>query len=275
MKETFDPIQPSALLSPYVKQYWFMSAEGIGLGSQRILPTGRMGLTFNRGGKTYSDGEPQPRASLFGQVTRHIDTSFENPLNLIVVIFKPIGVKAFFKIPLNEIGGKSIDIDLLYDNKLQELGKKLAETIDNKTCANLLDQYLIRRIYKTDYNNNYNYKRLDAVLQKIDCGASDISQLAVTACLGYRQFKRVFTDYTGLNPIEYIQIMRFSKTMHLLQTHVTNLEELALSNGYYDKSHLMRDFKSFSGYTTRQILENSDPYSENKYLFQSFFINAR
>ncbi|WP_455960943.1 helix-turn-helix domain-containing protein [Bacteroides bouchesdurhonensis] len=75
------------------------------------------------------------------------------------------------------------------------------------------------------------------------------------ACLGYKQFKRVFIEYTGLNPKEFLKIARFRKTLHCLHTYSQiRLNELSYDWRYCDKSHLIKDFKTFTGYTPKQYL---------------------
>ena len=43
-------------------------------------------------------------------------------------------------------------------------------------------------------------------VQNINEGEGNISVLSQTACLGYKQFKRIFAEYVGLNPKDFIQI---------------------------------------------------------------------
>lgn len=103
-----------------------------------------------------------------------------------------------------------------------------------------------------------------------------MGKLTNETCLGYKQFKRLFIENIGLNPKEYIQIRRFSKALNILQvTPKITLTNLAFYCGYYDKSHLIKDFKTLSGYTPTEFILQSDPYSPAISLFQSFFINAK
>lgn len=271
--ENFQVIKPSLLLTPYVKQYWFLSVSNIGQGAQRMMPSGNMTLVFNKGNTIYSSCEETmpPGGYLGGQSTIYKNTYFDY-LNLIIVVFNPIGAKAFFDMPMNEVLEKNIELSLLSDPLLNELERRLLNTEDNHRCVQLIEQFLLKRIsqFKT-----YNYKRLISVMKSICHGENDISKLAQNACLGYKQFKRIFAEYTGLNPKQFIQIHRFSQALHALQTQpALTLNDLAYKCGYYDKSHLIKDIKTFSGYTPNQFLSNSDPYSDYKSLFQSFFVDV-
>lgn len=272
--ESFQAIQPSALLAPYVKQYWFITAEGVVKRSQRFIPAGCMGLAFNRGGSVYSSLENGflPSAYLFGQSTKHATLSF-NSLNLIIVVFQPIGAKAFFQIPMDEWNRQTIAVDNLSEPQLMELELRLMDTPDNQSCARLIEQFFLKRMKNS---NDENMKRIGNVMLSISTGTADISTLANTACLGYKQFKRIFATYIGMNPKDYLRITRFQKSLQALYLHPqTNLNELAFRCGYYDLSHFIKEFKEFSGCLPSEFLSVREPYTEPYSLFRSCFLEIK
>ena len=272
--DQFQIIQPSVLLVPFVKQYWFLRVDSVAQGSQRAIPSGSMGLVFNRGDRICSSLEKdfQLRSHLFGQSATFVDIHFQK-LDLILVVFQPIGAKAFFSMPMNELNGQSIALDALSDPHIMELEGRLMDSADNQTCVHLIEEFLLKRLYQFE---EYNYKRLTSVISAINYRENNVSALAHEACLSQKQFKRIFTDYIGVTPKEFLQITRFTKTTYTLQTQPKmSLNELAYKCGYYDRSHLIKDFKIFSGYTPTEFLANCDPYSDYKSLFQSFFIDTK
>lgn len=273
--EKFQIIQPSESLRPYVKQYWFLTIDNVEQGSQRYIPSGCAMLAFHRGDRIYSTlhQEIQPRASLCGQSVFYTDTIYSGNLNLIAVVFQSIAARAIFGIPMNNMRDKNIDIGLLGDTSLADLEKRLVETEDNYLCAYLIEQYLLKKLY--DFASE-RFDRMNSVIQSINSGQQDISELSKSACLGYKQFKRVFAEYTGLNPKEFIKIARFRKMVHSLHTgKEVHLSQLANECGYCDKSHLIREFRTFTGYSPKEYLSICDPYSEYMSLFNSIFINGK
>lgn len=270
----FQILQPSTLLRPYVKQYWFLTIDHAERDSQRYIPSGSSMLAFHRGDRIYSTlhQEIQSRSSLCGQSVSYTDVIYSGNLNLITVVFQSIAARAIFRIPMNDLRNKNIDIELLKDSSLLDLEKYLMETENNSQCVHLIEQYLLRKLYSF---NSDRFDRINAVIQSINEGEQDITKLSQTTCLGYKQFKRVFAEYTGLNPKEFLQIARFRKALYSLHTgSQTNLSQLAYDWGYCDKSHLIKDFKTFTGYTPREYLSICDPYSEYLSLFNSIFING-
>lgn len=271
--ERFQSIQPSSPLAPYIRQYWFITADASKQRSQRVIPAGSIGLTFSRETQVYLPGEVGllPRSYISGQSTRYTDINFK-ALDSIIIVFQPIGGRLFFRMPMNELRNNIISINALSDSRILELEERLMNTIDNTTCVRYIEDFLMKSFHPIQ---EYNYKRLASVIGMINQGESDIWKLSQTACLSYKQFKRIFAEYTGLNPKDYLQITRFSKASHLLQVQPKiGISELADDCGYYDKSHLIKDFKTFSGYTPMEFLSNSDSYSDIMALFRSFFIEV-
>lgn len=272
--ESFHAIQPSALLTPFVKQYWFITADDAERREQRLIPAGCVGLAFNREGCVYSSLEKGflPPAYLFGQTTNYATLSFNN-LNLIIVVFQPVGTNFFFKTPAIEWNGQTIAVDNLDDRQLKELAFRLRDTADNQSCVRLIERFLLNRMSNL---NDVNMKRIGNTVLSIHAGTTDIFTLAGTACLGYKQFKRIFATYIGANPKDYLRITRFQKALQVLYLFPkTNLSELAYRCGYCDLSHFVKEFKAFSGCLPSEFLLVREPYIEPYTLFRSCFLEIK
>lgn len=68
--------------------------------------------------------------------------------------------------------------------------------------------------------------------------------------LSERQFRRRCLDETGLTPKTLDRVLRFRRALKLLRTapHL-GWASIAAECGYYDQSHLIRDFRKFAGAT--------------------------
>ncbi len=229
---------------------------------ERVIPKGMMSLIFHRGERIFSSSENQlqPRAFLSGQSTTYSNLSYYGTVDMISVEFHPAGAKAFFNIPMIELNGQTVSVDALSDPQLTELEKRLSESPDPKSCIFLIEKFLYKRIYRLEAHN---LKRIGAVMQSIYRGEQSIDRLAETACLGYKQFKRVFAGYVGANPKDFLRVVRFQKALHILQIQPEiTLTQLAYECGYYDQAHFIKEFKLFSGYTPTEYMAVCNPYSD-------------
>ncbi|MCE5226116.1 MAG: helix-turn-helix domain-containing protein [Porphyromonadaceae bacterium] len=260
--EQFQIIQPSLLLTPYVKQYWFLKTDIASQPQQRIIPHGSICLIFHKGSNLYSlsKHELQPMAFISGQSTGYSDLLQTGTVDMISVTFQPHGAKAFFSMPMTEIQEATISISEINDPDLNELQDRLINLHDNALCTRLIESFLINRLCVTKV---YNQQRMSDVIQSINNGQMDIEKLANTSCLSYKQFKRIFAEYIGANPKDFLRIIRFQKALYTLQIRPqTNLTQLAFECGYYDQPHLIKEFKSFSGFTPGEYIAVCAPYSD-------------
>ncbi len=270
--ENIQVIQPTKLLAPYIKQYWFLRIEAVKHGFQRSIPAGCIALVFHKGNKIISSFHKgmQPQSYMSGQISTYSDIEFSF-LDMVIILFQPIGCRMFFSYSMEEFTNQNIGIDLLDKTDLVELEEKINEASDTQQTVRLIEEYLLNRLSK---NILCNASRIMTTVQNINEGEVNISVLSQTACLGYKQFKRIFAEYVGLNPKDFIQITRFRKAFNILQTNPQiSISKVAYDCGYYDKSHLIKEFKMFTGYTPKQLLNICDTYNENLSVFNSVFIN--
>ncbi|MCD7971070.1 MAG: helix-turn-helix domain-containing protein [Candidatus Azobacteroides sp.] len=270
----FQVIQPSALLAPYVKQYWFVKMEELALSKQRLVPLGCPVVSFHRGEQTYSSlhGNYLPSSHLYGITTEYTDLVFSGYVDFICIVFHPVAGNRFFSVPLMELSNRYASLSSLNDSGWQELEKRLYEETDESRCVDLIEKFLMKRIRK---NDEYEWKRIHAVITSIEQGEVSIDRLAWTACLGYKQFKRVFIENTGINPKSFLRITRFQKLHHFIQQHRDmTTDQLAYECDYYDKSHLIKELKCFSGLSPAALNNACDPiYSGYHALFRAAFVD--
>lgn len=260
--EKFQVIQPSVLLAPFIKQYWFLKTNKAEGEVQRIVPVGGISLIFHREDLLYSlsNNEFQPRAFLCGQSTNYSDLLQNGMVDMIAVVFNPIGAAAFFSFPMNELNNDFVPLDALSDLNLKNLDLRLRSTENNEICARLIDDFFFKRL---SGSADHNYNRLNVVIRSINHGVSDVKVLAQTACLSYKQFNRIFSGYVGTGPKDFLRIVRFQRALYHMQNRSSpSLTNLALECGFYDQSHLIRDFKLFSGYTPTEYLAVCAPFSD-------------
>ncbi len=260
--EDFEIIAPSSLLTPYIKHYWFLKTESNFPVQMRTVPTGHISLIFHKGSRIFSasDNRFQAQAFLCGHEKVYTDLIYSGLVNMVCVVFRPSGAGVFFKMPMDKINGLQTDIYDLEDKNLVYLQESLYETATNHQCASLIEQFLLNKIENPDL---YNLKRINAAISLINAGQHDMNVLANASCLSPRQFNRVFTTYVGAKPKEFQRIIRFQRALFTLQSQKDiNPARLAVECGYYDQSHLIKEFKSFSGYTPLEYISECPPHSD-------------
>ena len=81
-------------------------------------------------------------------------------------------------------------------------------------------------------------------------GQGTVRKVTSDAGVNYKWLERSFAQHIGLLPKEYIQLQRFIHAyLELVGSKDVDLMRIAVSNGYYDANHFLKDFKAYTGKT--------------------------
>lgn len=257
----FDYIVPTEILKKYIKGYYIVEINKHSeyMPWQRVFPTGSISLVFHYGSPSKfkekeADEYIEPNLIICGQQTFYYDLSLSGKTGMIIIAFKPYGANTFFNFPVSNLLNRNLSMHDLYVNQSDELEDKLLNLKNNKERITLLENFLIDKITENIY-----FERIKHATEiiKSSKGHVKIQTLAQEVCFGIKQFERVFSVHIGLNPKKYLSIVRFQNVMQMKQNNYNaNYIQLAFDNGYYDQSHFIRDFKSFTGVTPRVFFDN-------------------
>ena len=253
-------LYPSPLLSRYVKYYWVLKTDGIEPVLIQTIPSGCVHLVFHRGDNLNIQSKGwQPKNFVRGQFSISGDLISKGNIDMIAIIFHPLGLNPFVRCPMSELYNRYVDVEDLEDAELNHLKRIVSSEREAQVCIQQIESFLMRRL--VDIGHNYN--RIESVIRLIaNYPQTDVDTLAKDACLGYRQFKRIFTEYVGMNPKEYYKVIRFQRILYMLQDNPEmEFTDLSYLCGFYDLSHLVKDFREFSGCSPTQYLSSRSPYS--------------
>ena len=82
-------------------------------------------------------------------------------------------------------------------------------------------------------------------------GAISVGMLTRETGVSERYLRRVFSAIHGISPKQFSCFVRFQRLLAMIEAApaVAPVKDLALACGYYDQSHLVHEFKRFSGLT--------------------------
>ena len=253
-------LYPSPVLSQYIKYYWVLKTDVVEPIMVQTIPSGCVHLVFHRGENLNIQSKGlQPKNFIRGQFSTYGSLISKGYIDMLAVIFHPLGLNPFVRCSMSELYNHYIDVEDLEDIELNHLKRNISAEPDVETCIRLIERFFMQRLVDTDCN----YQRTQhAICQITNQPQIEVNTLAESTCLGYRQFKRVFSNYVGMSPKEYYRVVRFQRTLYLLQNNPgMEFVDLAYSCGFYDSSHLVKDFKEFTGCSPTQYLSSRSPYS--------------
>jgi len=104
------------------------------------------------------------------------------------------------------------------------------------------------------YSFDRNANRIDMIGQitkelQTETLPDDIKTLASRYDVTPRYLQKLFLQYTGVTPKLYHKINRFQTSLKRIAKRDASLTSIAYDCGYFDQSHFIREFKSFTGIT--------------------------
>lgn len=235
---------PNILLSPYIETYWVSNGYK-GEQTIRILPDGCVDILFNL------DSVPQDNIKPFlpyiiGTMTTYSDVIYKNAIRMMGIRFRPCGISAFTRVPINEFTNIKVDLSLfetIFDVSFYEQLPEIENEVE-RICY--IDTYLVKILKKTFSIDKQLIYAVDFIRQTK--GVLPINDVLNIVCLCQRQFERKFKATTGITPKMFSSIIRFANTKEVLCTSTSeSLFSIALEYGYYDHAHLIREYKRFAG----------------------------
>ena len=258
----FEIIQPTEALRPYITRYVFVRAEGStdtmappaddprfvnGKHVQPLLPN-YGSLVFMRNVLADFNGVQADGLTLLGANQKTIGlTTLKGWFEGMLLDFEPGGMYALLHIDLQQLAGKVLTAAAYGDEGLLQLDSIFKQFESAPEITRLIDAFFLGHL---PHKEDLNYSRLRKVIAACDEAKGNISaaQMARVACLGERQFLRVFKTYVGIPPKQFIRLRRFHRTIQQMQQSAhtgkpIDLLSIALTHGYYDLSHMALEFQ--------------------------------
>ncbi|MFT3993568.1 MAG: helix-turn-helix domain-containing protein [Dysgonomonas sp.] len=235
---------PHPSLAQYIEVYWMSNGFVESEMTQRILPDGCVDIIISLGENKKSEMKLFT-PYIVGTMTTFLDVEYMGDVRMLGIRFCPGGIAALTPTPIYEFTNTRIDI-LSFDSILDEyFYSKMNDLISIQDFLTHLNCYFYQKfLVGLEIDERINYA---ISLIKQENGNLPISFISSQTCLSERQFERRFKSAIGISAKMFSRIIRFNHTRHYLKSTTDNLTETALSCGYTDHSHLIRDFKQLSG----------------------------
>ena len=295
----FEIIQPTEALRPYITRYVFVRADGStdtmtppeddprfvnGKHVQPLLPN-YGSLVFMRNVLVDLGGVQADGLTLLGANQTTIGlTTLKGWFEGMLLDFEPGGMYALLHIDLQQLAGKVLTAKAYGDEGLLQLDSIFKQVNRASEIAQLIDAFFLGHL---PHQEDINYARLRKVIAACDEARGNISaaEMARVACLGERQFLRVFKTYVGIPPKQFIRLRRFHRTIQQMQEESRKLKEesrkskeqsqknidllsIALTHGYYDLSHMALEFQQMGCVSPSHFRALGIPLSDD---FSVFF----
>jgi len=252
---------PAPPLSDFIENLWLYDGYESPNLKERIFPSGTFELVFNLRDdqlRIYKASKPDQCAYFSGAIVSgpyngFFVTDTEEEASVMGVHFKPGGAFPFLGILADELADSHINLESLWGQQTRDARERLAQANSPARKFRLLEQVLLSRLSRSFEPNPVVSLALPRL--RLDNSRAIVRQLAQDAGLSDRRFIDVFRFEVGLKPKLFNRVQRFQRVLHLVHTvPEPDWGDVALRYGYFDQSHLIRDFLAFSGLTPAAYL---------------------
>ncbi len=245
--------EPSTFLRKYVKCYYTMACGPETQIEDKAFATGCLEVMFKLSGvpwqaKTHGSFAETANIDLWGQVLKPLTFKISGPNETFGIRFSPAAAALFFEDEISQFNDKIVDLSSVLGNSIKELYTRLQCVQSTCDRIDLVNAYLLSR-FTTQTKALDKYYLVQQVMKELNKNEffDTISNMAIRYGISARYLQKVFLLYTGLTPKLYSRINRFQNSLHQLANGSQSLTAIAYESGYYDQSHFIREFKSFTG----------------------------
>jgi AraC-like DNA-binding protein len=239
-----------------------------GHAKERIVPSGTLELVINLRDdaiRIYDRTRASVCRTFPGIVVSGAYTDFfvidtaEHAL-MMGVHFKPGGALPFLGARADELTDRHVDVESLWGATAKELRERLCAATTHQHRFRVLETALLERA-RWPWKHR---AEVQVALAYFENGAK-VGDVARRVGLSHRHFIELFTAEVGMTPKVFCRVRRFQRALAALgpgEPH--DWAHLASRCGYFDQSHLIRDFVAFSGFGPCEFVSHrNDRLKEN------------
>ena len=250
---------PHPALRPYITLYCGYD-ERVAAGRRMQIPHPDVVLVIGLGAtlrvvdpRRPADARIDRLAFTAGVHDAYVFTESTQPTRGLQVNFTPIGAHLLFRVPMDLLANRVVELDDLFGVEARRLAERLHEASTWSECFDILDDAILRRVSSARAADPRVVRA--AHVLRATSGSTGIARLARDLECSQRHLIATFREQIGVTPKTYARIVRFDHAVkRLRQPDGMRWAEIADASGYYDQAHLIRDFHEFAGQTPGQFL---------------------
>jgi AraC-like DNA-binding protein len=229
---------PAPDLALYVEHFWLVEWDLRGQAPQRAetLPHPSVHLVFEQDGRSRIRGPARAKFSVL----------LEEKGGVFAVKFTPGGFFPFVDVPVSRFADTTMTLREVFGAVGDELDASVLSQTSDLSRVNVIEDFLRRHRPEFDENVQLVNEIVYAVAK--DREILKVKDLVDGYGLNKRTLQRLFAKYVGVSPKWVIQRYRLHEAAEqLAAVGSVSQADLALSLGYSDQAHFVRDFRSIVG----------------------------
>lgn len=251
---------PAAELAPFVETLWYFEAEPMPHAFERLLPDAAAGLIVDLDSESIRvhDGErldlfeDVAGVLVFGPQSKPSAIATDRPSRVVGAQFRVGAWHALLGLPAGEGRDRNLSLEDLWGRDGRNLRERLLEAPSAWSMLGTLERALAERLRAERRHPAVRYAV--AALSREERPAR-VGELGEGMGLSTRRLLDLFEREVGLSPKLFSRLCRFQRTADRIwrgrgaPAEASGWADMAADCGFADQSHLIREFREFSGVT--------------------------
>ena len=195
----------------------------------------------------------RPPALVYGPNGSHTVVDTACPPAYIEMCLAPLGAYTLFGPVVAEVGESIVGLDDLVGADARRLGERIQSAPTWVERARLLDAFLLDRCARGPEPSSEVNKAWDLLVQS--GGTSTIGEIAREVGWSHKHLITKFRQQVGVAPRLAARLLRLSRVWRLIDSG-QSWARIAAESGYADQSHLVREFRQFTGTTPSALIND-------------------
>ncbi len=236
---SYREISPPARLKNSVECFWAMeNADALGT-MHRVMPDGCVDILYLRHQSTAT-------LQVVGAMTEFRDVDLAAGQFCLGVRFRPGMAAMAARAPLRQITDSLLPLEDLWGTHATHLLEQITEARSTEEGIKLLANAISAGETRSSIQKALAFMELQQ-------GGVSLNHLTHRTGLSTRQFRRRVQQETGLSPKLLARILRFRYALGRVEAG--DCAAVACESGYADQSHLIAEFRRFSGRTPASYVQ--------------------
>jgi AraC-like DNA-binding protein len=193
-----------------------------------------------------------PVSAIGPSAYRPANICFRGGVESFAVFFQPLAFSRLFSVQTSELTNTFANAVDLLGCEVSTLRNRMADNLTFDQRVALAEEWLLRKAAGATRITPITRAALYMLKHS---GMARMNDVAHSCALCVRQFERRFVQETGITPKLFSRIARFQTVLDA-KIRCPDLPWLSLSHeyGFFDQTHMIRDFQSLSGFCPELLL---------------------
>jgi AraC-like DNA-binding protein len=194
-----------------------------------------------------------PRCVLVGPHTRRReDLVWTGHLRIFTIRLSVVGFRALFGVPAQAVREYAGAAEEVLGRPVVELEERLWAAEEGELAA-VAESFLLERLRSARGLDGGGVALRMVRAMQARHGGLEVGGLAERYGFSVRQVERLFQEHVGVSPKMFGRLARLRRAMRLGEAAETDWADVAALAGYFDQSHMVREFQALNGATPVQF----------------------